>query len=58
MTDHDGILELLTERAAIMQYDGGLEKREAERGALLEARQRFGDRAVDDAIAAGKQART
>ena len=50
MTDYSDILEYLTERASIMEHDGGLQKSEAEHGAILEAREKFGDDAVQGAI--------
>ena len=44
------IIEYLSERAAIMEHDGQLSKADAERGAILEAKAKFGDDAVDEAI--------
>ena len=45
MTDAD-ILELWHERAAIMQYDGGMTRAEAERAAYFDLRRCYGPKWV------------
>jgi len=44
----EDIAEYALERAAIMEYDGGLPKEEAERRARVEVKRKFGGRHGND----------
>jgi hypothetical protein len=50
MTDPADIREYLAERAAIREFDGEQTRKDAERGAIAEARAKFGDTAVREAL--------